>query len=49
MADAEVETGGAVTPAADPVITENLSGKEKEFQKAKSYLLTASTNTGVNL
>jgi len=49
MADAEVETGGAVTPAADPVITENLSGKKKEFQKAKSYLLTASTNTGVNL
>ncbi|CAG5127423.1 unnamed protein product [Candidula unifasciata] len=25
------------------------SDKEKEFQKAKSYLLTASTNTGMNL
>jgi len=47
MADTEVDTGG--TPAPDPAVLENLSGKEKEFQKAKSYLLTASTNTGINL
>ena len=47
MAEAEQEM--ASTPAPDPAANENLSGKEKEFQKAKSYLLTASTNTGINL
>jgi len=41
MAETEV-----VLPPPD---IENLSAKEKEFQKAKSYLLTASTNTGINL
>ncbi|XP_076442050.1 radial spoke head protein 4 homolog A-like [Babylonia areolata] len=34
------------TPAAS---AQDLGGKEQDFLKAKSYLLTASTNTGVNL
>ncbi|KAK3757877.1 hypothetical protein RRG08_014433 [Elysia crispata] len=36
---------GEATPVPDAAVT----GKEKEFLKAKSYLLTASTNTGINL
>ena len=43
MADTEGEV------PQDVLTEENLSAKEKEFQKAKSYLLTASTNTGINL
>ena len=30
-------------------VNEGISEKEREFQKAKSYLLTASSNTGINL
>lgn len=38
-----------MSETATPVPDGNLSAKEKEFQKAKAYLLTASTNTGINL
>jgi len=53
MESGQVSAAGSVSATAtgtEPSNTDlSLSAKEQDFLKAKSYLLTASTNTGLNL